>query len=52
MNRVIRAVLVGKIMPLGRRGVDSGIFKQPVDKALEVTRWGLRGDQQGDRDDD
>lgn len=49
MSTIIRAVLIGKVVPLGRRGVDSGIFKKPVDNAVDVTRTGLSDDQQGDK---
>ncbi len=49
MNTTIRSVLVGTVAPLGRSGVDSGIFKQPLDKPIEVTRTGLIGDEQGDK---
>lgn len=45
----ISTVLVGQISPLGRRGVASGIFKQPVYRDVEVIRSGLAGDAQGDR---
>jgi len=49
MSTIIRAVLVGQVAPLGRRGVDSGIFKKPVDNAVDATHTGLSGDQQGDK---
>ncbi|SLN26905.1 MOSC domain-containing protein [Oceanibacterium hippocampi] len=48
MTLAVRAVLVGKVAPLGRRGVASGIFKQPVGDSVLVTRTGLAGDAQGD----
>jgi len=49
MRTTIRAILVGKTAPLGRRGVASGIFKRPVDQPVDVSRAGLTGDEQGDR---
>lgn len=49
MRTAIRAILVGKTGPLGRRGVASGIFKHPVDYPVDVSRTGLAGDEQGDR---
>src|SRR3546814_708068 len=49
MTTKILAGLVGRIAPLGRAGVASGIFKRPVDRAVQVTRTGLAGDEQGDR---
>ena len=49
MNTTIRAVLVGKVAPLGRHGIDSGIFKKPVDRAIDISRTGLIGDEQGDK---
>jgi len=48
-NTLIRAILTGRLAPLGRRGVASGIFKTPRDEAVEITRTGLAGDEQGDR---
>ena len=49
MSTLIRAVLIGKCSSLGNRGVVSGIFKRPLDHAVEVTRTGLTGDEQGDK---
>lgn len=49
VNTRIRAVLTGKTAPLGLRAVASGIFKQPLNQAVSVTRTGLIGDEQGDR---
>ncbi|MEO3429311.1 MOSC domain-containing protein [Pelagibius sp. CAU 1746] len=49
MQLSIVAALVGKLAPLGRRGVASGILKRPVSGAVEVARSGLEGDEQGDR---
>lgn len=49
MKSTIRAVLIGKVAPLGRRGVASGILKRPVASGAAVTRTGLVGDEQGDR---
>ncbi len=46
---VIRAVLTGRLAALGKHGVTSGIFKQPLDRAVKVTRTGLLGDEQGDK---
>jgi len=45
----IRKVLTGRLAPLGRHGVASGIFKKPRDGAVRVTQDGLIGDEQGDR---
>lgn len=44
----VRAVLVGALAPLGRHRVATGIFKQPLDRPVAVTRFGLAGDAQGD----
>src|SRR3546814_12471734 len=49
MRIPIRAVLIGKTVPLGKNGVASGIFKRPLHSAIQVTRTGLAGDEQGDR---
>lgn len=50
MTTRIRAVLIGKTAPLGRRGVASGIFKRAIgERDVQVTRTGLAGDEQGDR---
>src|SRR3546814_10264576 len=49
MRIPIRAVLSGKTVPLGKNGVASGIFKRPLHSAIQVTRTGLAGDEQGDR---
>lgn len=48
MSTIVRAVLVGKVAPLGRHGVPSGIDKQPVEGAVAITTIGLSGDAQGD----
>jgi len=45
----LRALLIGSLAPLGKPGVESGIFKQPVSRPLIVRRDGLAGDAQGDR---
>lgn len=45
---VIHAVLTGSLAPLGEYGVPSGIFKQPVDRRIAVTRTGFTDDVQGD----
>lgn len=49
MSTPIRAVLIAKTSSLGRHGVASGIFKRPLDHAVNVTRTGLTGDEQGDK---
>lgn len=49
MKCLIRAVSIGRIVPLGGRGVDSGIFKRPLAGAIAVSLTGLAGDEQGDR---
>ena len=49
MRIPIRAVLTGRLSPLGRHGVPSGIFKRPLAESVLVTREGLAGDEQGDR---
>lgn len=48
MSTIVRAVLVGKVAPLGRHGVPSGIDKRSVDAAVAITTTGLSGDAQGD----
>ncbi|MET4808160.1 MOSC domain-containing protein [Limibacillus sp. MBR-115] len=48
MNFKIRSVMVGKISPLGRNRVASGIFKRQVGQPVRVTFSGLVGDHQGD----
>ena len=45
----VRAVLVGKVAPLGQRGVPSGIAKRPQDGTVWLSRNGLEGDEQADR---
>lgn len=49
MRITVRAALTGKVAPLGRRGVASGIDKQPVEGAIAIRSVGLSGDAQGDR---
>jgi MOSC domain-containing protein YiiM len=44
----VEQVFSGKVAPLGARGVPSGINKQPVDGAVQVTPTGLAGDEQAD----
>jgi len=44
----IRAVLTGRLQPLGRKAVASGMAKTPVSGPLRVTTLGLAGDEQGD----
>ncbi len=39
----------GRIRPLGREGLPSGIDKRPLDGPVQVTRTGLAGDEQADR---
>jgi MOSC domain-containing protein YiiM len=39
---------VGKVAPLGARGVPSGIVKSSVDHALRLSETGFAGDMQGD----
>jgi MOSC domain-containing protein YiiM len=48
MTRV-RAVLAGKVAPLGRRGVPSGIDKRALPGRVEISKGGLAGDEHGDR---
>lgn len=45
---IVGSVLVGRVAPLGRRGVPSGIDKRPVTGGVDVTRSGLAGDAHGD----
>ena len=49
MSTSIRAVLIAKTSSLGRHSVASGIFKRPLDHAVDVTHTGLTGDEQGDK---
>lgn len=49
MTVAIRAVLVGTVSPLGRRGVASGIDKHALSGPVAVRINGLAGDEQGDR---
>jgi MOSC domain-containing protein YiiM len=49
MGIPIHAVLTGRVSPLGRHGVPSGIFKGPLAEPVLVTRAGLAGDERGDR---
>ncbi len=48
MSVTVRAALTGKVAPLGRRGVASGIDKRPVEGAIAITSVGLSGDAQGE----
>lgn len=48
MSVTISAVLVGKVGPLGRHRVPSGIDKKPVDGPIASTFTCLSGDAQGD----
>lgn len=43
------ALNIGRIHPLGRDRLPSGIDKRPVSSAVQVTRTGLVGDEQADR---
>lgn len=43
----IRAVMIGKAAPLGRRGVSSGIDKQPQEGPVRLCRNGFPGDEHG-----
>lgn len=45
---VARAVLTGSLAPLGKLGIQSGIFKRPSDREVSVTFLGIVGDHQGD----
>lgn len=45
----VAAVLTGRLAPLGRRGVPSGIGKRPAEGPVAVSAEGLAGDEQGDR---
>lgn len=47
-NVTILALNVGRIRPLGRGGLASGIDKRPVLGPVRITREGLMGDAQGD----
>lgn len=49
MKLQVEAVLLGRLKPLGRQGVPSGIDKQPVEESVEIGPEGLFGDHQGDR---
>lgn len=44
----IEAICVGRVAPLGARGVPSGIDKQPIAQPLPLTKAGFVGDEQGD----
>lgn len=45
----IADLLVGRVRPLGDKGVPSGIDKHPVMRPLRIGREGIEGDEQGDR---
>lgn len=47
MSVAVRTVLVGKVAPLGKPRVPSGIDKQPVEGVVAITPIGLSGDAQG-----
>lgn len=47
-HATVVSVLVGRIAPLGPKGVPSGFVKGPVAGPVCVTRLGLAGDQQAD----
>lgn len=44
----ISAVLTGRVKPLGKRQLPSGIDKSPVERAVVFGELGLEGDEQGD----
>jgi MOSC domain-containing protein YiiM len=44
----IAQLRIGRVQPLGARGVPSGIDKQPVDGPVMAGATGLSGDEQGD----
>lgn len=48
ITAIVDRLFIGRLAPLGPRGVPSGIDKQPVDGPQSVTRLGLGGDHQGD----
>lgn len=48
MDVAIRAVLVGPVAPLGRKGTPSGIAKAPVSDPVAIGPLGLSGDAQAD----
>lgn len=48
-SATIAALLVGRVRPLGDKGVPSGIDKHPVMRPLRIGREGIEGDEQGDR---
>lgn len=41
-------LLVGSVLPLGQKGIPSGIDKHPVTLPLYISRSGIEGDAQGD----
>ncbi|HSH41448.1 MAG TPA: MOSC domain-containing protein [Arenicellales bacterium] len=49
MEQRIDAVLRGRAAPFGPNSEPSGFIKQTVDGSVRVTRLGLEGDQQADR---
>jgi MOSC domain-containing protein YiiM len=45
----IAEIRIGRLRPLGPKGVPSGIYKQPVSDPIIARATGLQGDEQGDR---
>ena len=48
MTYPLRALLTGKVKPLGKRGAPSGIAKTPVTDPIMLGPTGFEGDAQGD----
>lgn len=48
MAITLHSVQVGRIAPLGPDGVPSAFVKRPVPRRIDVTEWGLGGDEQAD----
>ena len=44
----LEALMTGLLRPLGPRGAESGIAKNPVTSTIALTRTGFEGDAQGD----
>lgn len=49
MESVIHTVLTGRLAPLGKHAVPSGIYKTALTGPIHVARFGLSGDEQGDK---
>lgn len=45
----VSQVRIGALRPLGPNGVESGIYKKPVNRGIMAHASGLPGDEQGDR---